>query len=466
MQFPSPTVRALTLTLGILTQAPLATAATPLAINPGGMSSEGGYFLRADGTLWQLGYKSSVAARLLASNVKQISNPGGNGGSAYVLLDDGSVKSLPGLSTPYAVSGTFKAVSGSIGLTTDGSLWDFDRGARVGSDSGFTQIWGTNTLVNFAAKADGSLWAWGLSEFGEFGDGTISRTRLDSPKQVGTGFTEIKSNGNSYFGLKTDGSLWAWGMNNHGELGTGSKRNCNPANKANFCEATAIQIGSGYTQIAVGSNFAMGLKQDGSLWNWGFNDRGQLGTGGNNDYILSPTQHSTGYSRISAALKTSYALRGDGSLWAWGDNTSGYLGINSTDALLGYSPQRVGDGFAEVWANDLQNYLLKTDGSLWSWSGLYKEISPQQYLGSTLAASSSSTVNCVFTAQEKAYSAYLPGAASTQNVAQYTFRQYQNNAFLAYRVTDNRLLYLGPLSNQTVFDLGDFADWRARSSGC
>jgi alpha-tubulin suppressor-like RCC1 family protein len=71
--------------------------------------------------------------------------------------------------------------------------------------------------------------------------------------------------------LKNDGTLWAWGYNNVGQLGDGTTTNSN----------TPVQVSnlSGVQAISVGVAHSLALKNDGTLWAWGSNQNGQLGNG-------------------------------------------------------------------------------------------------------------------------------------------------------------------------------------------
>ncbi len=80
----------------------------------------------------------------------------------------------------------------------------------------------TKGYHNLAIKTDGTLWAWGGNEYGQFGNGT--NTDSDIPVQVGTGTDWASVSAGAYhsLALKTDGTLWAWGYNSNGELGNGT----------------------------------------------------------------------------------------------------------------------------------------------------------------------------------------------------------------------------------------------------
>ena len=94
---------------------------------------------------------------------------------------------------------------------------------RVGRAADWTAAYclGHHSL---ALKRDGSLWAWGENSFGQLGVGDTADKH--SPTQVGTSrdWAAISPGGAASYhslALKQDGSLWAWGLNNYGQLGLG-----------------------------------------------------------------------------------------------------------------------------------------------------------------------------------------------------------------------------------------------------
>ncbi len=126
--------------------------------------------------------------------------------------------------------------------------------------------------------------------------------------------------GNSHsFALKDDGSLWAWGYNMYGQLGDGTTAN----------SSNPVQIGAGsiWTAVAAGFFHSLALKNDGSLWTWGDNMCGQLGDGTTASSSI-PVQIGAGsiWTAVAAGYIHSLALKNDGSLWAWGANFYGQLG--------------------------------------------------------------------------------------------------------------------------------------------
>ena len=131
--------------------------------------------------------------------------------------------------------------------------------------------------------------------------------------------------------VKTDGSLWMWGWNKYGQLGTGDTDE----------RHMPVKVLDGVAAVGVGRSYSAALKMDGSLWMWGLNKYGQLGTG-DTDNRHTPVKVLDGVAAVSAGDFHTAALKTDGSLWMWGDNEHGQLGTGDTEDC--HTPVKVLDG--------------------------------------------------------------------------------------------------------------------------
>jgi alpha-tubulin suppressor-like RCC1 family protein len=205
-----------------------------------------------------------------------------------------------------------------------------------------------------ASKTDGTFWTWGFNQSGQLGlnieGGNPGNNSLSSPTQLpGTTWStdDTKWGGGMNFKstIKTDGTLWAWGMRDYGQLGLNSV-GTSPTNTG---ISSPMQVGSENTWKTITGGkyyFSGGTKTDGTLWVWGRNDDdAQLGL---NDRTSrsSPTQiPGTTWNEVSAGVNCFFATKTDGTLWAWGSQYKGGLGLNSntsTGTSRYSSPVQVG----------------------------------------------------------------------------------------------------------------------------
>jgi alpha-tubulin suppressor-like RCC1 family protein len=198
---------------------------------------------------------------------------------------------------------------------------------------------------------DGSLWHWGFSP-------NISASSMTNhlspattvPDRVGSdrGWLKVAHENCSALGLKNDGTLWQWGFNQ--QSGTDFK-----------ITSTPIRIGADadWASVAVGMTHFLALKNDGSLWAWGQNDKSQLGDGTTGSK-LNPTRIGTDNdwrSIAAGSCRASFALKTNGTLWAWGE-ISGKCEPVPSQISLDTNWLAIAAGFDELFA-------LKPDGTLW-----------------------------------------------------------------------------------------------------
>ena len=95
--------------------------------------------------------------------------------------------------------------------------------------------------------------------------------------------------------------------------------------------STDFATSNNWSAISSGFDHNIALKQDGSLWVWGYNWYDQLGLGDTTDRY-APTQvgSATNWAAVCAGGYHTVARKQDGTLWAWGDNGDGQLGLGDT----------------------------------------------------------------------------------------------------------------------------------------
>ena len=142
---------------------------------------------------------------------------------------------------------------------------------------GSTPAVGAGGLHSLVLKSDGTVWSFGYNYYGQLGTSTNNGTGTANPLpvQVMSDATAVAAGGLHSLVLKSDGTVWSFGNNFFGQLGTSTSvgQNANPL---------PVQVMSGATAVAAGSNHSLVLKSDGTVWSFGNNAYGQLGTSTNN----------------------------------------------------------------------------------------------------------------------------------------------------------------------------------------
>ena len=210
-------------------------------------------------------------------------------------------------------------------------------------------------------KTDGTLWSFGYGMCGQLGHGLLT-LGMSSPVQTiagGTNWNQVSAGAYHTTAIKTDGTLWLWGTNASGRLGTN-----NTGTQSSPVQTVAG--GTNWKQVSAGAFHTAAVKTDGTLWLWGCGAVGQLG----NDNVASqssPVQTiagGTNWKQVSAGKCISGAVKTDGTLWAWGYKTNSVGTANQSSPVQtvagGTNWKQVSVGSAAIGA-------IKTDGTLWLW---------------------------------------------------------------------------------------------------
>ena len=124
-------------------------------------------------------------------------------------------------------------------------------------------------------------------------------------------------------------------------------------------------------QLATSEDHSLALLADGTIWAWGNNGRGQLGTGSTNDKTSAvKVGTDSSWCSITASNYFSHAVKKDGTLWGWGDNKVGQLGISTANIIYSYkTPVQIGtdNDWQAVSSGDQFTIGLKKDGTIWAW---------------------------------------------------------------------------------------------------
>lgn len=127
--------------------------------------------------------------------------------------------------------------------------------------------------------------------------------------------------------LKADGGVVCWGANDHGQVGNGTSGG-SVAVASPVVDDHGVPLAN-IRAIAVGDNHSCALRSDKTAVCWGDNSTGQLGDGGSSTASVNPVPKTvalTTIAALAAGARHSCAGLDDGSVWCWGGNEEGQLG--------------------------------------------------------------------------------------------------------------------------------------------
>lgn len=249
--------------------------------------------------------------------------------------------------------------SGGLG---DNSCYDSPKPVQVKNLTGVVQA-ACGRIHTLAIKDDGSVWAWGNNWFGQIGDGTISVLPMPLAVQGISDVKKVSSGLGHTLALKNDGTLWGWGDTQSSQL---DFQQLWP--KVFTYKPIQLHKMDHVKDIAAGEAYSLALKDDGTVWGWGQNSRGQLGNG-SNQYSDIPVK-AKGLSnvvQITANQANSLALKKDGTVWFWGESAMNYAGNGRKgDSFLPVKAQGV-SGIIAIASDIKHSAALKKDGTVLYW---------------------------------------------------------------------------------------------------
>lgn len=231
----------------------------------------------------------------------------------------------------------------------------------VAIDSGFGHV--------CALDRSGSVSCWGQDERGQLGEGAGSPDRCGGgtvqeipcsrlPVRVdGLEGVSAISAGRTHTCALRGGEVLCWGDDSEAQLGDGDVPHgpCDGDTGTVCVERPVVVPGiDDVVAIATGDFHTCALRADATVWCWGSDGAGQLGTGqGGLSHVPARVPDLLDVAQIDAGRHATYARMIDGTVRAWGADTNGALG-NDVPLLGSPAPVAVNGlvGVTEIAAGE------------------------------------------------------------------------------------------------------------------
>ncbi|MFT3766507.1 MAG: hypothetical protein QM820_13490 [Minicystis sp.] len=249
--------------------------------------------------------------------------------------------------------------SGQAGTGTSDPM--FLRPAPAGNGTDWIDV---GAGASFTCARDGSkqISCWGTNGSGQVGDGTTSTRTSPTPTAGGiSDFVSLDVGNNHSCALRENGSVWCWGANTRGQIGDGTNNNAT--------SPTAVVDPGPWLSVSAGVEFSCAVKGDHTLWCWGLDTSRQLGDGKttNSNVPVQEKTLATDWAQVTAGSAYACGVKLDGKRSCWGTNSLGQGADGTVNAITQPNAFDTATTWAHIEAGDLAACALRTDGTLWCW---------------------------------------------------------------------------------------------------
>jgi alpha-tubulin suppressor-like RCC1 family protein len=258
-----------------------------------------------------------------------------------------------------------KNYDGTLG---NGTYTDSSVPVRVADLSDAIGISAGNTHT-CALSRSGRVWCWGYKGGGALGNGELPTgiSAIANKPVLVLNVTDAVAVTVGYShscAVTRSGSVWCWGANNYGQVGS-------PDLQTDFPVPVKVPGLADARSIEAGSSFTCAGRADGTTSCWGVNQGGQLG---NNSFVDSPTPVqviglSNNTLNVAAGASNACTLGNNGAVWCWGMNGWGQVGNGGATDTNFPTAQSVStiSGIDSLSSYYLHTCAMNPTGQVWCW---------------------------------------------------------------------------------------------------
>ena len=171
--------------------------------------------------------------------------------------------------------------------------------------------------------------------------------------------------------LKEDGSVWMMGSDRCGAM-------TRDVGELGSLVNEMTKVMDGCKDIAAGCGFTMAVRNDGTLYGWGWNAYAALGIHWDTKYVATPIVVATDVKSVDAGSHNAYFIKNDNTLWSIGNGQRGGRGIGNAISYTAadgatyaypYYPTQVAADVHSVSSGANHMLFLTNDGTMWGCGG-------------------------------------------------------------------------------------------------
>ncbi|MBQ4331593.1 MAG: hypothetical protein IJC31_07140 [Spirochaetaceae bacterium] len=223
----------------------------------------------------------------------------------------------------------------------------------------------------YAITEEGKLYSWGKNSTGQVGNGTTEYQTTPCLVIDGKIKNVVSSGRDFVIAITEEGKLFSWGKNNQGQIGDINADDSGLSNQLipHLVEGIAGKV----KDLIINDNTVFAITEEGKLFSWGNNQKGQVGNNSYDDMIKSPQEVLIGVKVKNVFIsfnETVYAVTEEGKLYSWGNNINGQVGNNkSADNLKQIEPHLVGISgkVKDIVLGPYTVFVITEEGELYSW---------------------------------------------------------------------------------------------------
>ncbi|MDR1008468.1 MAG: hypothetical protein LBL65_07940 [Campylobacteraceae bacterium] len=283
----------------------------------------------------------------------------------------------------------------------------------------------TGTLID----ENGDVYVWGFRGSAQQGNGKMIVSSNKPAAKVESLSNVVQLTGGAYhlIALDANGDVWGWGQSGYGETGC--------EHTIGIYVDTLCKVIGNITGIAAGEYFTIALDNEGKVYTWGHNLYGQLGNGNSKNSQTPVLVNLNGEKArlIGAAYEGAFAVTEEGHVYAWGDNEASGLGFKGTNygvQKIVRTPTHVTN--LDTYANDIVyiaggngwGEALLNDGTVIGW-GLEAALGQ----GTTKTSLSSPNPVVILHNVKQLFARYVGSIALNDEGVIYTWGQTAGSAF-------------------------------------